>query len=230
MICQFVSWLCCVGLTFSIFYSLQVSKDQQTWRKEFKGGDKPAVVAPKPTPAPVKKPTKKKKGLPILEYQQRGTKWVVENQTKESAMQYGDNGLLSIDVTDPKQQVYVYNCDEVTIKVNGGKLKSLIIDKCEKVNVVFDTVISGCEIVNSKKIGTQVDGVCPVFTIDKTIGVTVWLSEASCAVSSFSTSLSSEMNISIPDGDDRKEMPIPEQFVHTIAGGNLTSEVSDLYH
>ena len=179
----------------------------------------------------MKKVTKKKKtGLPILEYQERGTKWVVENQTKESAMQYGGNGLITIDVSDPKQQVYIYNCDEVTIKVNGGKLKSLIIDKCEKVNVVFDTIISGCEIVNSKKIGVQSDGVCPVFTIDKTIGATVWLSEASSTVSTFSTSLSSEMNVSIPDGDDRKEMPIPEQFTHKIAGGNLTSEVSDLYH
>ena len=55
-------------------------------------------------------------------------------------------------------------------------------------------------------------------------------SEATCAISSFSTSLSSEMNVSIPEGDDRKEMPIPEQFVHRISNGNLTSEVSDLYH
>jgi adenylyl cyclase-associated protein len=188
------------------------------------------VIQKTAPPAPAKKATKKKKGLPILEYQQRGTKWVVENQTKESAVQYGEIGLITIEVSDPKQQVYVYNCDGVTIKVTGGKMKSLVIDKCEKVNVVFNSIISGCEIVNSKKIGTQVDGVCPVFTIDKTVGVTVWLSEASCAVSSFSTSLSSEMNVSIPAGDDRKEMPIPEQFVHKIAGGSLTSEVSDLYH
>jgi adenylyl cyclase-associated protein len=95
---------------------------------------------------------------------------------------------------------------------------------------VFDSIISGCELVNSKKIGAQVDGICPVFTIDKTIGVTVWLSEASAAVSSFSTSLSSEMNVSIPDGEDRKEMPIPEQFTHKIVDGSVTSEVSDLYH
>jgi adenylyl cyclase-associated protein len=187
------------------------------------------VVKPK-APAPKKAIPKKKKGLPILEYQQRGTKWVVENQTKESAKQYSDTGVIEIDIGDPKQQVYIYNCDEVTIKVNGGKFKSLIIDKCEKVNVVFDSIISGCELVNSKKIGAQVEGVCPVFTIDKTIGVTIWLSEASCAVSSFSTSLSSEMNVSIPDGEDRKEMPIPEQFTHKIADGSVTSEVSDLYH
>ena len=133
-------------------------------------------------------------------------------------------------MSNPKQQVYIYNCEEVTIKVNGGKLKSLIVDTCKKVNVIFDTIISGCELVNSKKVAIQTDGVCPVFTIDKTVGVTIWLSAASAAISSFTTSMSSEMNISMPDGDDRKELPIPEQFVHKISDGKLSSEVSDLYH
>jgi adenylyl cyclase-associated protein len=182
--------------------------------------------------APVKKaePKKKKKGLPILEYQERGTKWVIENHDADSAKNHSDNGILEVEISDPKQQVYIFNCDEVTIKVNGGKLKSLVVDSCTKVNVVFDSIISGCELVNSKKIAIQADGVCPVFTIDKTVGVTIWLSEASSAVSSFTTSMSSEMNVSIPDGDDRKEICIPEQFCHKIGDGKLSSEVSDLYH
>jgi hypothetical protein len=33
-----------------------------------------------------------KKGLPILEYQERGTKWVIENHDKESAKNTGENG------------------------------------------------------------------------------------------------------------------------------------------
>jgi adenylyl cyclase-associated protein len=203
----------------------------QTWRKEFKDDGKAPKVVIK-TPAPVKKDEKKKKkkGLPILEYQERGTKWVIENQDKESAAHNGENGILIVEVTDPKQQVYIFNCDDVTVKINGGKLKSVIVDTCTKVNVVFDTIISGCELVNSKKIAVQSEGICPVFTIDKTVGVTVYLSEVSMKVSSFTTSMSSEMNVNIPDGDDRKEMPIPEQFVHKLDGGSLTSEVSDLYH
>lgn len=183
-----------------------------------------------PGPKKVEPKKKKKKGLPILEYQERGTKWVIENHDSDSAKNYSDTGLLEVDITDPKQQVYIFNCEGVTIKINGVKLKSVIVDTCTKVNVIFDTIISGCELVNSKKIAIQSDGVCPVFTIDKTVGVTVWLSEASTAASSFTTSMSSEMNVSIPDGDDRKEMPIPEQFVHKIGNGTLSSEVSDLYH
>lgn len=202
----------------------------QTWRKEFKDSGKPGTVVVQAPPPKKKETPKKKKGLPIMEYQERGTKWVIENHDKESAANMGENGVLVVDVSDPKQQVYIFNCENVTVKINGVKLKSVIVDKCTKVNVVFQTIISGCELVNSKKIGVQSDGVCPVFTIDKTVGVTVWLSEESTKISSFTTSMSSEMNVNIPDGDDRKEMPIPEQFVHKITDGKLGSEVSDLYH
>jgi len=210
----------------------KVTKDQQTWRKEFKGEVKSKIVA---SPAPssstaAKKPVKKKKvGLPILEYQERGTKWVIENHDKETAKAISDTGLLEVDISDPKEQVYIYNCEAVTIKINGAKFKSVIVDKCVKVNVIFPTIISGCEIVNSKKIAIQSDGVCPVFTIDKTIGVSVYLSKESAEISSFTTSMSSEMNVSIPDGDDYKEIPIPEQFHHKITDGNMASEVSELY-
>lgn len=207
-----------------------MTKDQQTWRKEFKGEVKSKVTAV-PTSAPaVKKPVKKKKvGLPILEYQERGTKWVIENHDKETAKTISDTGLLEVAISDPKQQVYIYNCEEVTIKINGTKFKSVIVDKCVKVNVIFPTIISGCEIVNSKKIAVQSDGVCPVFTIDKTVGVSVYLSKDSTEISSFTTSMSSEMNVSVLDGDDYKEIPIPEQFYHKITDGDLTSEVSELY-
>jgi len=209
----------------------KVSKDQQTWRKEFKGGVKSKIVTtPTPSSPAAKKPVKKKKvGLPIMEYQQRGTKWVIENYDKETAKANSATGLLEVEITDPKQQVYIYNCEEVTIKITGTKFKSIIVDKCVKVNVIFPTIISGCEIVNSKKIAVQSEGLCPVFTIDKTIGVSVYLSQESADASSFLTSMSSEMNVSIPDGEDYKEIPIPEQFHHKITDGGLTSEVSELY-
>ena len=186
--------------------------------------------------AAIKKEKKKPLlGLPIFEYQDRGFKWVIENHTKESALKETstDSGIINVDISDPKQQVYLYNCDGITVKING-KFKSLVLDKCEKCSVVYDTVISSAEMVNCKKVQLQVDGICPVFTIDKTINVLVWLSAASAAVTSFTTSLSSEMNVSFPDGenDDRKEVPIPEQFVHKLNTSNntLLSVVSDLYN
>jgi adenylyl cyclase-associated protein len=171
-------------------------------------------------------------GLPIFEYQDRGFKWVIENHTKESVIKEASkDGIITVDISDPKQQVYLYNCYGITVKING-KFKSLILDKCEQCAVVYDTVISSAEMVNCKKIQLQVNGICPVFTIDKTINVLIWLSAESALVSSFTTSLSSEMNISFPDSstNDQKEVPIPEQFVHKLNNGTLSSDVSDLYN
>lgn len=219
-------------MPLSFMNQLQVTKDKQTWRKEFKGdetGPPKAAVAPKPKIA--KKEEKAKlTGLPIFEYQDRGHKWVIENQNAQSAKKEAANGVLTVEITDPKQQVYMYNCSGVTVKVTGGKFKSLILDKCEKCNAVFDTVISSTEVVNSKKIQLQTDGVCPVFTVDKTVGCLIWLSKESAAISTFVASMSTEMNVNFPDGEDMKELPIPEQFVHKLTGGSLKSEVSDLYH
>jgi adenylyl cyclase-associated protein len=184
---------------------------------------------------PAKKEEKKKKlpltGLPVFEYQDRGFKWVIENHTKESVVKEASpDGVLTIEITDPKQQVYMYNCDNVALKING-KFKSLILDKCKRCSVVFGSLISSVEIINCEKVQVQVSGVCPVFTIDKTKNVLVWLSKDSLAVSTFTTSLSTEMNVTFPDGDDMKELPIPEQFVHKLGDKlTLSTEVSDLYH
>lgn len=108
---------------------------------------------------------------------------------------------------------------------------SILQDKCRRVNVVFNSVISSCEMVNSAKIQCQATGVCPTFSIDKTVGCLIYLSAESRKLTSFVTSQSSEMNVSYPDDDGvHKELPIPEQFVHRVGETSLTSEVSDLYH
>jgi adenylyl cyclase-associated protein len=219
----------------------KVTKEQQTWRKEYKGEkastvpDMPnldhgsdATQAARPTvTAGMGMSTRKlKTGLPIFEYQERAHKWILEHQDKDSA----HGRVLQVEISDPKQQVYMYDCEDITVQVKGEKLKSIIMDKCRRVNVVFDTCISSCEMVNSSKIQCQTTGVCPTFSIDKTTGCLIYLSKESLAVSTFVTSQSSEMNVSYPDGDEQKEAPIPEQFVHKLVNGTLTSEVSDLYH
>ncbi len=124
-----------------------------------------------------------------------------------------------------------YNCENATIQIKG-KMKSVIFDKCVKSNLVFDTAISSCEVVNCKRVQIQSTGVCPSFSIDKTDGCLVYLSEEAVSVSSFVTSKSSEMNVSWMDqkSGEQKEAPIPEQFVHKLKDGSITSDVSDLYH
>jgi len=206
----------------------KVSRDQQTWRKEFintGGAQRKPDPATKPVVAP-KSGAKKPLGLPRCIYQNQGCKWNVENQTKDTC----ENGVCKITVSDPKQQVYIFNCHNVTIQITG-KLKSVILDSCTKCGVVFDTAISACETVNCRSIQVQATNVCPSFSIDKTDGIVVHLSNSGSKTTVFVTSKSSEMNVSWPDDmGEIKEVPIPEQFMHKLVNGSVTSQVSDLYH
>jgi len=208
----------------------KVSREQQTWRKEYKNDE----ATPAPTTVKlsqvktVKKPAmEKKRGAPVCKFQGVGAKWIVENQTKDS----NPNGVCLVEVQNPKEQVYIYNCENATIQIKG-KLKSVVFDSCVKSNLVFETAISSCEVVNCKRIQIQSTGVCPSFSIDKTDGCLTYLSPETVAISNFVTSKSSEMNVSWLDekSGEQKEAPIPEQFVHKLVGGAITSDVSDLYH
>lgn len=127
--------------------------------------------------------------------------------------------------------VFSYNCQEATIQIKG-KLKGVIFDSCKKSNLVFDSAISSCEVVNCKSVQIQSTGICPSFSIDKTDGCLIYLSEEAVSITNFVTSKSTEMNVSWPDAKsgEQKEAPIPEQFIHRLKNGVVTSEVSDLYH
>jgi adenylyl cyclase-associated protein len=196
-----------------------VTKDMQTWRPGYKADKeapkavpKKAVAAPKPKfAAPKKTPT----------CQLQRDKWMVEHQGE---------GVCEVNVTSPKQQVYVYGCQGATIVING-KVKAIAIDSCKKTKVLFDTAVSSCELVNCQRMQVQVKGTVASIAIDKTDGCLVYLSKESMDTQ-IVQSKSSEMNIAYPKPDDESdfiEVPIPEQFVHKIVDGKITSHVSELY-
>ena len=199
-----------------------VGKDQQTWRADYKA-DKPAAAA-KPKVAARAGPKSIVTGPPVCEFKEHGMKWCVENQQKE-------NGVITIEVTDPRHQVYIYKCDGATIDIKG-KCKGVVIDTAVKTAVLMDTVISSCETVNCKRMQVQVRGMCPSVAIDKTDGILVYLSKETAGDTTFVTSKSSEMNVSWPDNnDDMQEKCIPEQFQHklNVDTGSISSDISDLY-
>jgi len=209
----------------------KVTKDMQTWRAEYKkDGEIPATPKKGPVAkAAVKKPTVVK-GPPLVEFQQRGMKWFVENQTKEQ-------GVITIEM-DPKDgakhTVYVCHCVEATIDIKG-KCKSVAVDGCQKCNVLFDSAISSLEVVNSKSMKCQARGIVPSVAIDKTDGILTYLAKETVDITQFVTSKSSDMQISFPNSEgDMVEAPIPEQFVHKASlasndKAHVSSDVSDLY-
>ena len=86
----------------------KVTRDQQTWRKEYKGSEnvQPSTSLPNRNSSKSVKTTSTvvKKKDPVCRFETVGAKWIVENQTKES----NANGVCIVQVTDPKEQVYMY--------------------------------------------------------------------------------------------------------------------------
>jgi adenylyl cyclase-associated protein len=200
----------------------KVTKDQQTWRSEYKGGDAPAPQAKKPV---ARRPTEQVKGTPKFEYQAAGKRWIIEYQS-------ADAGVLTVNIENLNQSVYIFGCLNATIDIQG-KCKGIVVDSCKKTQVLFDDIVSSFELVNCQRMQAQSRGVLPSLSIDKTDGCLVYLSEQSIN-SPIVSSKSSEMNIAFQNAEGEMiEMPIPEQFVHHVdlsgSSPSISSEVSELY-
>lgn len=195
-----------------------VTKDMQTWRAEYKGGDAPAPVKQPSVPKPAAAAAGPK-GPPKLEFQSLGSKWVVEN--------HGE-GVQKVEIQGMKETVYIYGCIGATIDI-AGKCKSIVVDGCKKTRVYFDNVMASCEVVNCQRVHIECRDKCSAVAIDKTDGIVVKLSKESMSTEVV-CSKSSEMNIQwLDEFGELVERPIPEQYVHRIKNGAITADVSDLY-
>ena len=176
------------------------------------------VVTPKPVTLPATLLA------PVCEIQR--SNWVVENYVNHPS-------VLTLTECDMKQLVYISKCVNTTIHVDC-KVKSITLDGCKQVNLIVHSVISSVELVNSDRCKVQAVHELPSLCIDKCSGVSVTLSDKSLECE-FTTSKSSEMNVSVPIGTDGdyKELPIPEQYVHKVNTSgqiSLHTSVSSLYH
>ncbi|OWZ06968.1 Adenylyl cyclase-associated protein [Phytophthora megakarya] len=197
----------------------KVTKDMQTWRKDYK----PEGGASVPAPAAAKNHAAPAKVMKPAVCEQRNGNWQIEYQVGPEP--------LTVSGINMKQQVYIFGCEGATILLEG-KAKNIVFDSCKKTKLIFDNAVSSIEIVNCKGVQVQCKGVVPSVAIDKTDGCLVYISWEGREVQ-FVTSKSSEMNVAFPEGagsDDYVEKPIPEQFVHKIMDDlTISSNVSDLY-
>ena len=177
---------------------------------------KTPTTASKPTPAKTTKvfgkqvektPTKK----------QDGKKWIVEY--------FKGDMNLSIDDVRLNQTVYIYKCENSAVKITG-KCNNVVLDSCKKTGVVFDSLVSGCEIVNSSSVQVQVLGSLPMIMVDKTDGCQMYLSEKS-ANAEIVSAKSSEMNVLVSKDGEFVEMPVPEQFKTVIQGTSLVTSPAE---
>ena len=146
-----------------------VTKDQQTWRSEYKGPEGAAPVTPAAAVAARNAPSAASavKGPPKLEFQNAGSKWLVENQSEI-------NGVVEVTIAEMKETVYIYGCVGATIDIKG-KCKSIVVDGCKKTKVLFDTAMASCEVINCSRMQIQCRQKVAAVAIDKTDGIIVFL-------------------------------------------------------
>ncbi|KAJ1349975.1 hypothetical protein KIN20_005663 [Parelaphostrongylus tenuis] len=199
----------------------KVTADMQTHKNPALRGQAPVhrgdhqEVKAKPAPGAASTQSSRP---PLIELKD-GKQWNVEYVV--------GNPKLVVKVTDKKQTVYIYKCQDSVIIING-KLNSITLDSCRKTSVVFDALVAQCETINCQSVQIQTLGEMPTLSIQKTDGCQVYLSEVS-KNAEIITSKSSEMNLLIPGPDgDFVEYPVPEQFKTTFRDGKLVTCVSDV--
>uniref|UniRef100_A0A2K6FPF9 Adenylyl cyclase-associated protein n=1 Tax=Propithecus coquereli TaxID=379532 RepID=A0A2K6FPF9_PROCO len=196
-----------------------VTDDQKTYKNpslRAQGGQTRSPTKSQ-TPSPTSpKSHPSQKHAPVFELE--GKKWRVEYQE--------DRNDLVISETELKQVAYIFKCDKSTLQIKG-KVNSITIDNCKKFGLVFDNVVGIVEVINSKDIQIQVMGRVPTISINKTEGCHIYLSEDAldCEIVS---AKSSEMNILIPQDDDYREFPVPEQFKTAWDGSKLVTEPAEI--
>ncbi|KAI8320381.1 hypothetical protein GQ54DRAFT_220475 [Martensiomyces pterosporus] len=197
----------------------KVDKSEMTHKNPTLRTGSAVSQAPAPAAAASKPKAQASQGPPRMELQ--GNKWIIENHGAEQ---------LVVETTDIKQTVYIYNCSGTTVQVKN-KINGIVIDNCHKCGVVFDALMSSCEIVNSKSVQVQAIDAVPTILIDRTDGAHVFLSEKARDGTQITTAKVSEVNVSYPfetsspEDDDFVEQPIPEQFQTVVKNGKLVTTV-----
>lgn len=143
---------------------------------------------------------KKMKGTPKFCLEE-DKKWCVDFQ--EGKMDLEIDGQIN-------HACYIFHCKDILLRIKG-KLNSVTIDSCEKVRVVFDSLVSTFEVVNSKKTQIQMNDYCPTILIDKCFGCEIYVQTEKGLETSILSSNSNEMNI-VPPEHISETVPLPEQY------------------
>ncbi|KAH3680014.1 hypothetical protein WICPIJ_008447 [Wickerhamomyces pijperi] len=172
---------------------------------------KPAHLSKSPATSPA--PSIITKPEPIVEL--RDSKWFIKNVE--------DKHDVVIDV-ELSQSIFIADCKNATIQVKG-KANAISISNTFKLALVVESLVSGVDIVNSKKFGIQVLQSIPMLSCDRCDEGQVYLSEESLTTEVY-TSSTTALNVNLPQTDgDFKECGVPEQLKHTFVGGVLKSEI-----
>jgi len=134
-----------------------------------------------------------------------------------------EDATVDIPSVEIKQSVYVCKAKNCTITI-PDKCKSISVDGCVKVKIIFRSIVSVFELFNSQRCTVECTETFPSIAIDKSSGCIVSLvnREGIRTPPQVITSNISECNIQMPgarEEDDPIEIPIPEQYETSIVVG-----------
>lgn len=178
----------------------KVTRDMTNKDKKVSGKISGSGPKPKAKAVPKKPPAIRKQGFRV---------WV-ENYVE---------GVEEIKDVTVKNEIYILNCSNCAFKV-PSKVKQVTVDNCKKVQVEIAEVLTGVDMINTKRCTLYITKQAPTLNIDKCEGPRVVLyQELLDKNPQIITSMVSDMNISLPGAtadDDFKDMPIPYQFTSTV--------------
>jgi len=163
----------------------------------------------------VSKKAKAKRELPPPSKTKRGFTWMIEYY-QDSHEEINDmDGKLTL-----KNGLFFSQCLNQTFIVNP-KVKSIMIDSCQKCRIQIHDVVSAVELVNCKSVTLYCNGVIPSVTIDKSESPRIVFMNPAWNAENLPTMVTSNVtagNVEIPSAEedgDMIEIPMCEQYVTT---------------
>jgi len=183
----------------------KVTADMKTKNRADKTGMVPAGPSdkkPDQKVQPKNNDQKKEKSI-----KKQGPRIMVENYSE---------GVEELKEADHKSDVNFYKCSNTGFLI-PNKVKAVVIDSCNRIQVDISEVISTVELVNCQNVTIYVRKTAPSITIDKSSQPRVFLfDEALEKDPDIITSMVTDMNISVQSGDDWNDIAVPYQFITKI--------------
>jgi len=154
----------------------------------------------------------------------------IKKQGPRIMVEFYSEGVEELKEADHKTEINLYKCSNTGFLI-PNKVKTVVIDSCDRIQVEIAEVISTVELVNCQNVTIYVKKSAPSITIDKSSQPRVFLfDEALQKDPDIITSMVTDMNISVQNGDDWNDIAVPYQFLTKINKNSKKATTAPVYH
>merc|ERR1712194_461083 len=160
--------------------------------------------------------------------------WWVENWTPQAIKEAeGPNAPPLVKVDDCKltNMLFIANSNNVQVEV-PTKVKNVTIESCARCTIVVHGVLSSVELVNCDRITLHAYGKIGTIQVDKTDTANICLIDKETEEVKIVHATSVNLNMTVFDGDEPREIPIPSQFevkLDEVSRKKVETKVSELF-